>query len=309
MTAARRSCTGHCRRACRLARGRRSRACVLAGSPGWHRERRSERRARRGPRWAAPSWERASMSRSATWPDWLLAWRWRTERHIHPGRPSRGSRTRRAAPAPGSAVRVFSSVGSLLSHRMVSIADKNLSRERDIPVRLEYIGPAVERDWVDNLVERWSGLQPGLPVDAYHVTGRISRIAARLAQRQDEIFARYGLNRGDVGVLSALVMARPPHTLSPTQLFRGLMLSSAGMTKRLDRLESRGLVKRRPDPKDRRGVTIQLSESGRRLVAKAVAENTKTEAEILKGLSPKERRFLADSLRALLHELEPATGG
>jgi len=169
--------------------------------------------------------------------------------------------------------------------------------------------PALERDWVDNLVEQWSGLQPALPIDAYHVTGRIARIAARIAQRQDEIFARYGLNRGDVGVLSALLMARPSHTLSPTQLFRGLMLSSAGMTKRLDRLESRGLVKRRPDPKDRRGVTIQLTESGRRLVTKAVAENTKTEAEILKGFSSKERRFLADSLRALLHELEPATGG
>jgi len=192
---------------------------------------------------------------------------------------------------------------------MVGIADKNLSRERDIPIKLGYSSRDLERDWIDNVVEHWSALQPSLPVEAYHVTGRISRIAARLAQGQDEIFARYGLNRGDVGVLSALVMARPSHTLSPTQLFRGLMLSSAGMTKRLDRLEKRGLVKRRPDPKDRRGVMIQLSESGRRLVAKAVAENTRTEAEILKGLGPKERRLLADSLRALLHELEPATGG
>ena len=169
--------------------------------------------------------------------------------------------------------------------------------------------PALERDWVDNLVEQWSGLQPALPIDAYHVTGRIARIAARIAQRQDEIFARYGLNRGDVGVLSALVMARPPHTLSPTQLFRGLMLSSAGMTKRLDRLEKRGLVKRRPDPKDRRGVMIQLSESGRRLVAKAVAENTRTEAALLSGLSAKERRLLGDLLRTLLRQLEPASGG
>src|SRR5256886_7479539 len=156
--------------------------------------------------------------------------------------------------------------------------------------------PALERDWVDNLVEQWSGLQPALQIDAYHVTGRISRIAARIAQRQDEFFARYGLNRGDVGVLSALVMARPSHTLSPTQLFRGLMLSSAGMTNRLDRLESRGLVKRRPDPKDRRGVTTQLSESGRRLVSNAVAEYTKIEAEILKGVSSTERRSLAGSL-------------
>jgi len=192
---------------------------------------------------------------------------------------------------------------------VVDIAHKNLSRERDIPIEFGYSGRDLERDWIDNLVEHWSALQPSLPVEAYHVTGRISRIAARLAQGQDEIFARYGLNRGDVGVLSALVMARPPHTLSPTQLFRGLMLSSAGMTKRLDRLERRGLVKRKPDPKDRRGVMIQLSESGRRLVAKAVAENTRTEAALLSGLSAKERRLLGDLLRTLLRQLEPASGG
>src|SRR2546421_1065496 len=199
--------------------------------------------------------------------------------------------------------------GSLLSHRMVDIAHKNLSRERDIPIEFGYSGRDLERDWIDNLVEHWSALQPSLPVEAYHVTGRIARIAARLAQGQDEIFARYGLNRGDVGVLSALVMARPPHTLSPTQLFRGLMLSSAGMTKRLDRLERRGLVKRKPDPKDRRGVMIQLSESGRRLVAQALAENTRTEAGLLSGLSAKERRLLGDLLRTLLRQLEPASGG
>src|SRR2546421_10696268 len=99
--------------------------------------------------------------------------------------------------------------GSLLSHRMVDIAHKNLSRERDILIEFGYSGRDLERDWIDNLVEHWSALQPSLPVEAYHVTGRIARIAARLAQGQDEIFARYGLNRGDVGVLSALVMARP----------------------------------------------------------------------------------------------------
>jgi len=208
-----------------------------------------------------------------------------------------------------SSSNAFLIFGSLPSHVVVDIAHKNLSRERDIPIKLGYSSRDLERDWIDNVVEHWSALQPSLPVEAYHVTGRISRIAARLAQGQDEIFARYGLNRGDVGVLSALVMARPPHTLSPTQLFRGLMLSSAGMTKRLDRLERRGLVKRKADPKDRRGVMIQLSESGRRLVAKAVAENTRTEAALLSGLSAKERRLLGDLLRTLLRQLEPASGG
>ena len=167
----------------------------------------------------------------------------------------------------------------------------------------------MERDWIDQVVDRWSELQPALPVDAYHVTGRISRIAARIAQREDEVFGRYGLTRGDVGVLSALRTSPPPHTLSPTQLFRGLMMSSAGMTKRLDRLEQRGLVKRNPDANDRRGVTIHLTDTGRRLLARAIADNTKNEATLLAGLTPKERRVLADLLRAVLSRAEPATGG
>lgn len=167
----------------------------------------------------------------------------------------------------------------------------------------------MEPDWIDQVVERWSALQPGLPVDAYHVTGRISRIATRIAQREEEIFGRYGLTRGDVGVLSALRTSPPPHALSPTQLFRGLMMSSAGMTKRLDRLEQQGLVKRNPDKTDRRGVTIHLTEPGRRLLARAVAENTKAEAVMLAGLSRTDRRVLADLLRAVLSRLEPASGG
>lgn len=167
----------------------------------------------------------------------------------------------------------------------------------------------MERDWIDQVVERWSKLQPELPVDTYHVTGRISRIAARLAQREEEVFGRYGLTRGDVGVLSALRTSPPPHTLSPTQLFRGLMMSSAGMTKRLDRLEQQGLVKRNPDANDRRGVTIHLTDRGRRVLARAMAENTESEATMLAGLSGKERRALADLLRAVLSRAEPATGG
>lgn len=167
----------------------------------------------------------------------------------------------------------------------------------------------VERDWMDEVVERWSELQPGLPVDTYHVTGRISRIATRIAQRQDEVFARYGLTRGDVGVLSALRISASPHTLSPTQLFRGLMMSSAGMTKRLDRLEQRGLVKRIPDASDRRSLAIHLTDSGRRVLARAVSENTKSEAALLAGLGGKESRMLADLLRVVLSKLEPAAGG
>src|SRR5690242_15230252 len=122
------------------------------------------------------------------------------------------------------------------------------------------------KDWTDNLLDRWNLVRPGLDMNVYQVTARISRIGQHIARRQEEVFGRFGLNRGEVGVLSALRTAGPPHLLSPTRLFKGLMLSSAGMTSRLDRLESRGLVARQADPGDRRGVLVELTPKGRELV-------------------------------------------
>jgi DNA-binding MarR family transcriptional regulator len=166
----------------------------------------------------------------------------------------------------------------------------------------------MDRDWISRVVERWSSLVPGRDFNAYLVTGRISRIATHIARRQEEVFARFGLNRGEVGVLSALRTAGPPHLLSPTQLFKGLMLSSAGMTSRLDRLERRGLVARQADPSDRRGVLVQLTPQGRELVESAVAANTEQEQALLDGLDPKDVKQLARLLQLLLARLEGLEG-
>jgi DNA-binding MarR family transcriptional regulator len=166
----------------------------------------------------------------------------------------------------------------------------------------------MQEDWIDRVVERWTSLDPQIDMEAYLVTGRISRIAAHVGRRQEEVFGRFGLNRGEVGVLSALRVTGPPHLLSPTQLFKGLMLSSAGMTSRLDRLESRGLVTRQADPADRRGILVQLTPRGLELVDAAVAANTEQEKEVLAGLSPDDIKTLASLLRVLLTRLEDLDG-
>lgn len=166
----------------------------------------------------------------------------------------------------------------------------------------------MDQDLIGRTVERLSGLRPGVHFEAYLVTGRLSRIATHIARRQEEVFGRYGLNRGEVGVLSALLITGPPHLLSPTQLFKGLMLSSAGMTSRLDRLESRGLVARHADPEDRRGILVELTPKGRELVDAAVAANTEQEVELLQGLGPGEAEALARLLRLLLARLEDPDG-
>jgi len=167
----------------------------------------------------------------------------------------------------------------------------------------------VPKDWTDNLLARWGSLRPGLEMDTYQVTARISRIGLHIARHQEEVFGRLGLNRGEIGVLSALRTAGPSQRLSPTRLFKGLMLSSAGITSRLDGLESRGLVKRTPDPSDRRAVQVELTEAGRKLLDEAVAANTKSERELLGNLTAAEIASLARLLRKMLAGLEPGSGG
>jgi len=163
----------------------------------------------------------------------------------------------------------------------------------------------VAQDWTDNLLAGWEVIRPDLDMDAYQVTGRISRIGLHIARRQEEVFGRFGLNRGEVGVLAALRIAGPPHHLSPTRLFKGLMLSSAGITSRLDRLEKRGLVKRSRDTQDRRGVQVELTHAGLNLLDEAVAANNESERALLGDLSANQIETLARLLRQMLAALEP----
>ncbi len=141
-------------------------------------------------------------------------------------------------------------------------------------------------------------------MEALEVTGRLSRIGPLLAKRQELVFSRFGLNRGEVGALSALRIAGAPHRLSPTRLGRGLMLSSAGVTSRIDRLERRGLVRRLPDPDDRRGVIVELTDQGLEVVDDAVAAIAISDRQLLERLDPPEVEVLASLLRKLIGGLE-----
>ena len=120
------------------------------------------------------------------------------------------------------------------------------------------------------------------------MTARLSRIGPLLARRQEAVFNRFGLGRGKVGALSALRIAGPPHRLSPTRLGKGLMLSSAGVTSRIDRLERRGLVRRLPDPDDRRGVIVELTDQGLEIVDAAVAALAISDRDLIDRLGPEE---------------------
>jgi len=161
------------------------------------------------------------------------------------------------------------------------------------------------KDWTDALLDRLAATRTRKEIEAYQVTARISRIALHIARHQEQVFGRFGLNRGDVGVLSALRIAGPPNHLSPTQLFKGLMLSSAGITSRLDRLERRGYVKRSRHPSDRRGVLVNLTVAGNKVLEQAVAADAAGEQELLSALTKEDRGALVLQLKKLLTGLEP----
>ena len=156
----------------------------------------------------------------------------------------------------------------------------------------------------DRQLGGWTEARPDIEVKSLQVTARLSRIGPLLAKRQDAVFGQFGLSRGEVGALGALRIAGPPHRLSPTRLGKGLMMSSAGMTSRIDRLERRGFVRRLPDPDDRRGVLIELTDQGRDTVDAAVAALTTSDRQLVERLDPTEFAQLEALLRKFLEGLE-----
>jgi len=159
-------------------------------------------------------------------------------------------------------------------------------------------------DLTDRLLGGWAAAQPELEMNPLQVTARLSRIGPLLARRQEEVFSQFGLSRGEVGMLSALRIAGPPHRLSPSRLGRGLMMSSAGVTSRTDRLERRSLVRRLPDPHDRRGVIVELTDEGLEAVDAAVRAVTLSDQQLLARFDAAELASMEGLLRKLLAGLE-----
>jgi DNA-binding MarR family transcriptional regulator len=159
-------------------------------------------------------------------------------------------------------------------------------------------------DAVDAVIGEWRRERPDLDPAAKEVAGRIVRLAPLFQQAYAEAFAPVGLKQGDYGVLVALRRAGAPYRLTPTGLARRRMMTSGGMTPVIDRLERRGLVARVPNPDDRRGSLVELTDAGREAVDEAMALHADVEQRLVAGLDDSERAQLADLLRKLLLSLE-----
>jgi len=152
---------------------------------------------------------------------------------------------------------------------------------------------------VDELVEAWSRERSDLDLAPVEVFSRISRLARLLDRARRAAFAAHEIETWEFDVLSALRRAGRPYQLTPGALLRQTMVTSGTMTNRVDRLVRKGLVVRLPDPADRRGVQVQLSEAGRIAVDGALDALIAREKDLLSGLAGDEADGIATSLRKL----------
>jgi DNA-binding MarR family transcriptional regulator len=159
-------------------------------------------------------------------------------------------------------------------------------------------------DHVDGVLDQWAHERPDLDVSPMAVAGRVSRVARLFAAETARTFSAHGLDHASFDVLATLRRAGPPYALSPTALTRSSMVTSGAISQRLDRLEARGLVVRRPRPTDGRGTDVALTDEGRALVDRALPDHLATQERLLAALSGEQRGELAALLRELLVSLE-----
>jgi len=158
----------------------------------------------------------------------------------------------------------------------------------------------VKSDHLDTIVEQWRRERPDLDFAPLGTLGRLFRAAELADASLGEALAGEKLRPGWFDVLAALRRSGAPYQLNPADLLQAMMLTSGGLTKRLDRLEAAGLVVRRPDPDDRRGTLVRLTAKGKRAIDRAIAKHVANEKRLLEALTPDDRRALDRVLRKLL---------
>lgn len=155
-------------------------------------------------------------------------------------------------------------------------------------------------DDVDRLLADWRRERPDVDLSPMEVLSRVTRLSQMLDRARRDAFAAHDIVGWEFDVLAALRRAGAPYELSPGRLLKETHVTSGTMTNRVDRLVARGLVTRSPDPADRRGVLVRLSNDGRAVVDGALESLLARERSLLDGLDEAERGRLSGLLRTLL---------
>ncbi|MDG1846592.1 MAG: MarR family transcriptional regulator [Acidimicrobiales bacterium] len=163
----------------------------------------------------------------------------------------------------------------------------------------------VYTDQIDKIIKQWGDERPDVDVSPVAIFGRIARINRLLEDYLADFLCKNNLTLGLFDVLTALRRSGEPYKSKPSELADMTMLTSGGMTGRLDQLEELGLVKRISDLNDRRVMFAQLTAKGLDLIDELIEEHFHRETELLKGIEKKDQIKVSN----LLREIETAMTG
>jgi DNA-binding MarR family transcriptional regulator len=162
----------------------------------------------------------------------------------------------------------------------------------------------VQRDSVDRIVKAWAKSDPSVDASPLEVVGRLLLCAAHLERAIAAALQPLGLSFGDFDVLNTLRRRDDELGTNPGDLAQSSLITSGAMTARLDRLERAGLIRRAPDPNDRRAVRVHLTPEGRRLAERALRTVIAADRAFLEPLSRRQRDTVASGLKRLLLRAE-----
>ena len=158
-------------------------------------------------------------------------------------------------------------------------------------------------DAIDRMMAAWKEARPDLDPSPMELVGRVIVLAEHLERSVEAALERHHLTLGQFDILATLRRHGPKGGLTPTQLLESVMLSSGGMTARLDTLERDKLIYRKQEPRDRRMVLVALTAKGRRVIDASTATRFAEAAESMPPLTTDERTTLADLLRRWLAQV------
>ncbi|GAA2823147.1 MarR family transcriptional regulator [Kribbella solani] len=162
----------------------------------------------------------------------------------------------------------------------------------------------VTEDHVARIQAQWRIERPDVDTSPQGVIGRLHRIANSLTGELTLLYEKFGLTEGEFDVLAALRRAGSPYEHAPGELALHTMVTTGAISKRVDRLEEAGLVRRRRSDADGRGRVVRLTPAGRRLFDRAFSAHMANEQRLLEVLTPDERAQLERLLTAWLGRLE-----
>lgn len=167
-------------------------------------------------------------------------------------------------------------------------------------VGIDATAAAWESDRVGAGMQRWRHEFPDIDCSGKAVVGRLLHLHEVILKAVNRTLAKHRLKYPAYAVLATLRVEGAPYRMSPKALLDTLILTSGGLSNLLRKLEKAGHIRRMADEIDGRGVIVELTEQGRRLVEPAMRSHAETERRLVGSLSREEQRAVAQVLGRMM---------